>query len=131
MSVTMDPKLGGQQFEDFEHHGQEAIVRFHEFGRDDMGEIRVLEKPVYEYFSDASGQYFRRGEGEAGPTPVSADEVEHQDNIYWQFEIVSPVDSPPASDARTPDVEVASRETMIVAMYQVVRRFMTSPFLTR
>ena len=92
MSVTMDPGLGSQQYEDFEFHGREAIVRFDEFGRDESGEIRVLEKPVYECFQDQGGQWFRRGEGEQGPTPISADEVETQDNVYWQFEIVSPAE---------------------------------------
>lgn len=93
MSVTMDPRLGDQQFEEVEFYGREAVVRFHSFRRDNSGTIMVLEKKIYDYFQDASGQWFRRGATtEEGPTPVSADEVEYGDRIYLQFEIVSPAE---------------------------------------
>lgn len=91
MGVTMDPGLGDQpSFDDFEFKGQEAIVRFLEFRRDEGGEILVLEKPIFDYVEEA-GQWYRRGAtAEEGRTPVSAEEVEYQDNIYWQFAVVSP-----------------------------------------
>ena len=90
MSVTYDPSLGDRQFEEIDFYDRKAIVKFHAFQRDDSGGILVLEKKIFDYFQDASGQWFRRGEGDAGPTPVTADDVEYQDMIYWSFEIVSP-----------------------------------------
>lgn len=94
MSVQYDPTLGdSQSYDDFPFAGKEAIVRFAGFRRSDDGRILVLERSTFDYDKDAVGQWLRKGKtAEEGPTPVSPEDVEYQDNIYWQFTIVSPVE---------------------------------------